>query len=100
MDITKNEVEELLGHQITDEQFREALVYAKRKQAYIYEQEQREVVLQRWYLVQLTKEYVINLAFSRLTTGLCRTLRDMEKECSVEDQNTLTHTHIVAQPTA
>lgn len=100
MNITKNEVEELLGHQIADEQFGEALSYAKRKQGYIYEQEQREVVLQRWYLVQLTKEYVINLAFSRLTTDLCRTLRDMEKECPVKDQSTLTRTHIVAQPTA
>lgn len=100
MGITKHDVEELLEHRITDGQFSEALGYAKRKQAYIYGQEQRAVVLQDWYLAQLTKEYAISLALSKFTTDLCRNLRDMEKECPVEDQNTLTRTHIVAQPTA
>ncbi len=96
MEIAKNEVEELLRHEITDEHFIEALEYAKRKQAYIYSQEQRTVVLQRWYLTQLTKEYVISLAFSKLTTDLCRTLRDMEKEHLFSELGAPTDNHILA----
>ncbi len=78
--IKKEEVEQLLRSKITEEQFKEALDYAKRKQAYIYNREQSPVVLQRWYLVKLTEEYVRSLAFSKFTMDLCRNLRDMEKE--------------------
>lgn len=99
-EIQKTEVEEILGTEITDEQFAEALEYAKRKQAHIFKLEKRAVVLQNWYLVQLTKEYVISLAFSRFTMDLCEALANMEKECPVKDQNTLTLSHIVPQPIA
>lgn len=61
--VEKREVEELLGCEITDEQFEEALKYARHKQEYIYQRERRQVVLQHWYLVKLTEEYVRNLAF-------------------------------------
>lgn len=98
--VTKQEVEELLEAGITDEQFKEALQYARHKQKFIYNQEKNPVVLQHWYLVTLTKEYVQSLAFSRFTMDLCATLRNMEKECPVKDRNTLTRNHIVAQPTA
>lgn len=76
----KREVEVLLKRKITDEQFEEALEYAKEKQRYIYEKDHREVVLQEWYLIQLTKECVISLSFSRYTMELCRRLRILEKE--------------------
>lgn len=99
-EVMKQEVEEQLGAEISEEQFEEALQYAKHKQEYIYKRYKSPVVLQHWYLVILTKEYVRNLAFSRFTMDLCATLRNMEKECPVKDQNTLTHNHIVAQPTA
>ncbi len=85
--IKKQEVEELLKCKITNEQFEEALEYAKRKQANIYRLEQKRVALQHWYLVKLTEEYVRSLAFSRFTMDLCRTLRDMEKEHPVKDQS-------------
>lgn len=98
--VRKSEVEELLGCEITDEQFEVALKYAKHKQEYIYQREQRPVVLQHWYLVQLTEEYVRSLAFSRFTVDLCRSLHDMKKECPDNVRNTLTSNHIVAQPTA
>jgi benzoyl-CoA reductase/2-hydroxyglutaryl-CoA dehydratase subunit BcrC/BadD/HgdB len=98
--VTKHEVEELLGAEITDEQFNEALESAKRKQEYIFKLEGRPVVLQSWYLAILTKEYVGQYAFSRFTMDLCETLRNMEKECPVKDQDTLTDNHIVAQPIA
>ena len=98
--VEKREVEELLGCTITDEQFEEALKYARHKQAYIYQREQREVVLQHWYLVKLTEEYVRSLAFSKFTMDLCSALRDMEKECSDKVRNTLISNHIVPQPTA
>lgn len=94
--VNKKEVEELLKCEITDEQFQEALIYAKRKQAYIYDLEKRPVVLQHWYLVKLTEEYVRSLAFSKLTMDLCRALRDMEKEHSVRNQSALTDIHIVS----
>ena len=99
-EVTKQEVEELLKTKISDEQFEEALQYAKRKQERIYKLERRPVVLQHWYLATLTKEYVNNFAFSRYTMDLCVKLCNMEKECPVEDRNTLTHNHIVAQPIA
>ena len=78
--VEKKEVEELLGCEITDEQFEEALKYARHKQEYIYQRERRQVVLQHWYLVKLTEEYVRSLAFSKFTMDLCRTLQDMEKD--------------------
>lgn len=99
-EVTKQEVEEQLGAEISDEQFKEALRYAKHKQELVYKREKSPVVLQHWYLVILTKEYVRNLAFSRFTIDLCATLRNMEKECPIKDRNTLTLNHIVAQPTA
>lgn len=87
--VKKEEVEQLLGSEITDEQFEEALKYAKHKQEYIYQREKRPVVLQHWYLVKLTEEYVRSLALSKFTMDLCRTLRDMEKEHSVKNQSAL-----------
>lgn len=78
--VKKEDVEKLLGCGITDEQFNEALEYAKKKQEHIYQNDGREVVLQHWYLVKLTEEYVRNLAFSQFTMELCRELHNMEKE--------------------
>ena len=37
--VEKKEVEELLGCEITDEQFEEALKYSRHKQEYIYKRE-------------------------------------------------------------
>ena len=93
--VKKEEVEELLGFKITDRQFEDALQNAERKQAYIYDREKRPVVLQHWYLVKLTEEYVRSLAFSKFTVDLCRALRDMEKEHSVKNQSAPTDIHIV-----
>ena len=78
--VKKKEVEDLLGCRISKNQFQEALKYAKNKQGYIYRQEKRTIVLQHWYLVKLTEEYVRILAFSEQTTDLCRKLQNMEKE--------------------
>lgn len=94
--IKKNEVEELLRYKITDKQFEEALEYAVKKQAYIYKKERRAVVLQPWYLTQLTMEYVKSLAFSKLTMDLCRTLWDMEKEHLFNELGAPTDNHILA----
>lgn len=96
--VEKREVEELLKYKITDKQFETALQYAKRKQAYIYRQEKRQVVLQHWYLVKLTEEYVRNLAFSQFTMALCRVLCDMEKEHSTKSLSAPTDNHIVTVP--
>lgn len=85
--IKRKEVEELLGFEITEEQFIEALEYANKKQKYIYEQGKRAVILQHWYLVKLTEEYVRSLAFSKFTIDLCKILNDMEKEHSVNEQS-------------
>lgn len=95
--VNKREVEELLGCVITDEQFNEALEYARRKQEYIYNREQQAVVLQHWYLVELTEEYVRNLAFSKFTMDLCSALRDMEKEHSAICQSTPTDNFVMYQ---
>ena len=56
-EVKRQEVEELLGFAITDEQLQEALECARRKQEYIYQRERRPVVLQHWYLVKLPCKY-------------------------------------------
>lgn len=56
------------------------------------------IVLQHWYLVKLTEEYVRSLAFSKFTMDLCRTLQDMEKEHPIINQSAPTNNHIVAVP--
>ncbi len=97
--IRKSEVEDLLGCSIADGQFERALMYATRKQDFIYKREENPAVLQHWYLVKLTEEYVRILAFSEFTMDLCRTLHDMEKEHSASCQSAPTDTyHIVAVP--
>lgn len=96
--VKKGEVEELLGCMIIDEQFNKALGYARKKQEYIYNRDQRAVVLRHWYLVKLTEEYVRSLALSKFTMDLCSTLHDMEKEHSVKNQSAPTDNHIVTVP--
>lgn len=99
IEIRKEEVEQLLECGITDEQFDEALKCAKRKQEYIYGQERRPVVLQRWYLAKLTEEYVRSLAFSRLTMDLCGNICNMEKEHPFnKEQDAPPTNHIVSVP--
>ena len=95
-DVKKEEVEALLGYEITAQQFEEALKYARHKQEYIYQSEGRTVTLQQWYLVKLTEEYVRNLAFSKFTMDLCRTLSDMEKEHLLNYKGAQLDNHIVA----
>ena len=95
-DVRKAEVEELLEFSITNEQFLEALEHAKRKQTYIFERDERTVVLQHWYLVKLTEEYVRSLVLSKFTLDLCRSLTDMEKEHQVnKNLGTPQDTHII-----
>ena len=53
--VRKEEVEEQLGYKITDKLFEEALNLAEHKQKYIYEQEQRAVVLQHGILLNSQK---------------------------------------------
>lgn len=94
--VRKEEVEKLLGYEIPQEQFEQALKYARNKQEHIYDSERREEVMKHWYLVRLTEEYVRNLAFSKFTMDLCRTISDMEKEHSVKDKSAQLDNHIVA----
>lgn len=96
--VKREEVEKLLGREITDGQFNKALEYARRKQSCIRRREHRQMVLQHDYLVRLTAEYVRILAFSKFTMDLCGTLRDMEKEHSVKNQSAPMDNHIVAVP--
>lgn len=90
----KREVEELLKCSISDEMYRDALESARRKQQYIYSREHRAVVLQDWYLLQLTMEALIALTFQKFTLDLCETLRNMEKERQINNP-TLLHATIL-----
>lgn len=94
--IKKQEVEDVIRSKITDDQFEEALGYAVKKQAYIYRREQREVVLQPWYLVQLTAEYIRVNAFSKHTMDLCRMVMDMEKEHQFNEHGAPSDNHILS----
>lgn len=87
----------MLKRTVPDGLFEKALGYARNKQDYIYNKEKRSVVLEDWYLIQLTKEYVIALEFSRFTEELCRKL-NMEKEHSASSMSAPTDVHIVAVP--
>lgn len=98
MQIEKKEVERLLGCDITDTQFEEALGFAERKQEHIYKHGGKPIVLQPWYLARLTEEYVRALAFSQLTMDLCMEFCNMEKEHQTRSQGAPTHNHIVAFP--
>lgn len=100
MKVTKSEVEELLGCEVSDQLFNDALTYAKKKQQYSYERERRPVILQHWYLVKLTEECVRALAFSKFTMDLCETLNNIEKEHLVNDRSTPVSNYIVPQQTA
>ena len=95
-EVKKEEVEELLRCRISDGQFEKALKYARDKQGYIYQRDKRPVVLQHWYLVKLTEEYVRNLAFSEYTMDLCEKLRNVEKERPEKEKGAQMDNHIVA----
>ena len=95
MDVSKKEIEDIIGCEIGEAEFTEALQFAKRKQEYIFQQEQRPVIKEHWYLVMLTEEYVRNLAFSRFTMDLCRFAHDMEKEHLFNEQGTPKDNHII-----
>jgi|AATD01.1.fsa_nt_gi hypothetical protein len=92
--ISKEQVEKLVGHAISDARFGEALECVARKQACAYENEKNPVVLQDWYLAKLTEECVRSLAFSEFTMELYKELRNMEKSACPKDM-ALTHNHIV-----
>lgn len=54
--------------------------------------------MQRWYLLELVKEYVKSLAFSRFTMDLCREVFNVEKERPQKQQALTKDSHIVALP--
>lgn len=97
MRVTRSEVEEILCCKISNELFEKALKVAKQKQRYIYSQERRSVILQHWYLVKLTEEYVRIIFFAEQTKHLCR-MRNMEKEHSTKSQSAQMDNPIVADP--
>ena len=96
-DVEKREVEELLGTEISEDLFQKALDYAKRKQAYIFSQEKRSVVMEHWYLVKLTEECARSLAFSWFTMALCKELNNMNREPGISHSSP-TLNHIVPVP--
>ena len=79
--ISKTELEAVLGSSITDSMFEEALNCARKKQAYIYQREKREEVLQGWYLLELTKECIKSITLSKFTMDLCREVFKTKEEC-------------------
>lgn len=90
-EISKTELEAVIGSSITDSMFGEALNYARCKQAYIYQHSKRDEVLQRWYLLELIKEQIKSIMLSKLTMDLCREIYNTEKGCldGTGTQNTL-----------
>lgn len=77
----KKEVEKLLGHDVTDGEFKEALEHARRKQELLSKIDKRPVITEHWYLITLIKEYIEICAFSRFTLERCKRLIDIEKAC-------------------
>lgn len=79
--ISKTRLETMLGGNITDSVFEEALNCARQKQAYIYQREKREEVLKSWYLLELMKEYIKSTALSKFTLELCKEACKTKTEC-------------------
>lgn len=96
--IRKEDVENLLGCRITDNQFAEALGYAARKQEILYKRRGNPEVLHRGYLIKLTEESVRSLALSRFTMDLYRNLCNMEKEHPAGAAVPKMDNHIVSVP--
>lgn len=71
MEVSRTEIEKLLKVEIPEELFLKALNFARGKQNYIFQTSKREIVLQKWYLIELVKGYVISLLFSQYTMELC-----------------------------
>lgn len=94
----KKEVEGRLGMPVSDELFGEALEYAERKQEYIYRQGRNPLVMQPWYLLELTVGYIRSLVFSEITLKICRELGNMEKEHPAKNQSAQMDSHIVTVP--
>lgn len=86
MKIKKEEVERLLGYEVTDSDFDYALKQAKRKQNRIYALEKRAATKEPWYLAVLTSECLTDMAVMRYSWNLCRMHRDMEKEHLFNEQ--------------
>lgn len=80
-EISKTELEAVIGNSITDSTFEEALNCARQKQAYIYQREKREEILQGWYLLELTKEYIKSITLSKFTLDLCVEVCKTKEEC-------------------
>lgn len=78
-DITKREIEEMIGCGITDDQFSKALGHAVIKQQRVYEDREDDAVLQHQYLVGLVCGCARDLVLSRVLLSLYR-VADMEKE--------------------
>lgn len=79
--ISKTRLETMLGGNVTDSMFKEALNCARQKQAYIYQREKREEVLKSWYLLELIKEYIKSAALSKFTLELCKEACKTKTEC-------------------
>ncbi len=79
--ISKAKLEVVFGSSITDSMFEEALNCARKKQAYIYQREKREEVLQEWYLLELTKEYIKSITLSKFTLDLCMEVNKTKAWC-------------------
>lgn len=79
--ISKTVLETVLGSSITDSMFKEALSCARQKQAYIYQHEKRQEVLQDWYLLELSKEYIRSITLARFTMDLCMEVCKTKEEC-------------------
>ena len=96
MNIQKNEVEQKIGFEVTDEQFETGLQYAKRKQELLLQAGKRHAS-GRSYLLELAKEAVMGIAFSDYTVRAYAMLRDMEKERQFKEHGTPSDNHILSE---
>ncbi len=85
----KSDVERLVGMEIPQERFDEALRMAEEKQRRIFSMTNDQNTMEPWYLLVLTKEIFFQNEFSRMTQDLCGQRDNMKKECPIKDQSTL-----------
>lgn len=71
-EVTMEELENWMNGTVSEQMFGNALEHAKHKQRYLFEQTGNEAVMQHWYLVQLTAEYVSSLTLSEYTMTLIK----------------------------
>lgn len=96
MKLRKEELEEELGFEVTDQDFCEVVKLVGRKREHIISRGGRKEELEHWYFEALACDCARSMMMQRATTDLCGLLQDMEKERRSKERGTPQANHILS----